>query len=375
MMKIYLRSLATANPAMYVTGATALAGLQESYAMTAAERDLYERLLLHGPIRGRYVGLDHPRDAAQTDPDDLNRRFHRFGRQIATAAAGKALEAAGVAAADVTALVTNTCTGYLCPGMSSYLAEDLHLDDAVGVFDLMGMGCGGALPNLQCAAGALARRADGPVLCVAFEVCSATLFMGPQGDLVVSNALFGDGAAAAVVAASDNGPVGPVRLIDFESGLFPTQRELLRYRLEGGRLRNVLSRRVPVVGARAAARVVDRLLARHDLRREDIAHWVVHAGGTTVLERIGEQLGLDRHALRHAYAVLREYGNMSSPSVLFVLHRLLDDDPPAAGDRGILLSFGAGFTAFAALVAFTGITCPGPTDRPGVRSRGRGTSA
>ncbi|NLF30405.1 MAG: 3-oxoacyl-ACP synthase [Planctomycetes bacterium] len=353
-MNIYLRSLATANPSMYVTGQAALAGLADCYAMAPAERELYERLLLAGPVRGRYVGLDHPRDAAQTDPDDLNGRFHRFGRQIASAAARRALEAAGVAAGDVAVLVTNTCTGYLCPGMSSYLAEDLGLNESVGVFDLMGMGCGGALPNLQCAAGALARRGDGPVLCVAFEVCSATLFMGSQPDLVVSNALFGDGAAAAVVAAGADGPLGPVRLVDFESGLFVRHREALRYRIEGGRLRNVLTRRVPAIGARTGAAVVDRLLARHRLRREEISHWAVHAGGTTVLERVGDQLGLSRHALRHAYAVLRDYGNMSSPSVLFVLRRLLDEDRPAAGEHGVLLSFGAGFTAFAALVEFTG---------------------
>jgi predicted naringenin-chalcone synthase len=152
------------------------------------------------------------------------------------------------------------------------------------------------------------------------------------------------------VSGADN--PGLLTIVDFESGLFYESREHLRYRTEGGRLRNVLGRRVPVIGARAVTEVAGRLLERHALSTKDIGWWAVHTGGTSVLDQVRETLELGQDALRFAYEVFGEYGNMSSPSVMFVLQKILDEGRPAAGDLGLLLSFGAGFTAFAALVRF-----------------------
>jgi alkylresorcinol/alkylpyrone synthase len=349
-MQPAVRSLSLANPPLYVTQEEAFRCYDEYFDLAPDERELYRRILLEGPVRGRYIGMDHPRDAMQEDQNHLIDRFGRFGRRIAVEAGRRALLAAGVPPAEVGAVVTNTCTGYLCPAMSSYLAEDLGLSDSVRVFDLMGMGCGGALPNWECAAGILPR--SGPVLSVAFEVCSATLFMGAAPDLVVSNCIFGDGAAAAVL---DRGE-GPclLRVLDFESGVFPRYREALRYQWEGGRLRNVLSPRVPLLGARTVRTVAKRLLERNGVRQQEIGHWAVHTGGTVVLDRVADVFGLDKGVLQASYDVFEEYGNMSSPSVLFALRRILDERQPEPGEFGLLLSFGAGFTAFAALVSFGG---------------------
>jgi predicted naringenin-chalcone synthase len=143
-----------------------------------------------------------------------------------------------------------------------------------------------------------------------------------------------------------------VRLLDFESGVFPKYREHLRYRNMGGRLRNVLHKAVPVIGARASAQVAGRLLARHGLARNDIDWWVVHPGGSSVLDRIQKELGLSPDQLRFSREVLQQYGNMSSPSVMFVLDKILREGEPRKGQKGLLLSFGAGFTAFASLVEF-----------------------
>ena len=109
---------------------------------------------------------------------------------------------------------------------------------------------------------------------------------------------------------------------------------------------------MPEIGATAIAGVARRLLDRHGLADSDIDWWVVHPGGVAVLDRVAEALRLPKEALRFSYGVFRDYGNMSSPSVLFVLQRLLREDRPRPGQRGLLLSFGAGFTAFAALVEF-----------------------
>jgi len=338
---------------MYVMQAEAFEFFDRHVRLSSAQRKLYRHLLLDGPIRGRYIGMERREEALETDPDRAVHRFEKFGRRIASEAARKALASARLAPADVGALIVNSCTGYLCPGLSSYIAEDLGLPASVKVFDLMGMGCGAAIPNLECAAALLTTGMEWPALSIAVEICSATIFLDNDPGLTVSNCIFGDGAAAAVLSRAGNGEHdGRLRLVDFAGGLYPRHREQLRYRTQQGRLRNVLGKRVPVLAAQTGTEVTHKLLARHGLTRSDIRWWAVHAGGSAVLDEIGERLRLDETALRFSRGVFADFGNMSSPTVLFVLKRILQQGRPARGERGVLLSFGAGFTTFAALVEF-----------------------
>jgi len=215
------------------------------------------------------------------------------------------------------------------------------------------MGCGAAIPNLEAAAGMLIRSGEGPILSLAVEICSAAIFPCHEPELVVSNSIFGDGAAAAVLDLSREGSQdGLAKMVDFAAGFFPRYREYLRYRTEGGRLRNHLSRRVPIIGARTVTEVASGLLDRHGLTWNDIAWWAVHPGGTAVLAQVAKKLELASEALRFSYSIFENYGNMSSPSVLFVLREILDSGWPQPGQKGMLLAFGAGFSAFAALIEF-----------------------
>jgi len=352
-MSIILRGLGTANPPLHVTQEEAWEFIAARFTLKPAERDLYRRILLDGKIAGRYLGMEAKTDSLETDPDRLLGRFLQFGRATGVAAARRALAEAGVEPADIAGLIVNTCTGYLCPGLSSYIAEDLGLQTSIRYQDLMGMGCGGAIPNLEAAASMLARRGDGPILSIAVEICSATIFPSHEPDLVVSNSIFGDGAAAAVLDLAREGrPGGLLQFADFATGLFPPYREDLRYRTEGGLLRNHLTKRVPVIGARTARDVALRLLERNGLSLNDISWWAVHPGGTVVLEQVAKELELDAEALRFSCHVFGNYGNMSSPSVLFVLREILNSGLPQPGQKGMLLAFGAGFSAFAALIEF-----------------------
>jgi alkylresorcinol/alkylpyrone synthase len=363
-MSAVLSALATANPKRYATQEEIYAFLMSHFQMQPDEKELYRQLLLEGPIRGRHIAVDVDEEICSQDPDRLIARFATHSRRIAAEAARTVLERAGLEPADIEGLIVNTCTGYLCPGLSSYLVEDLRLRTFTSVLDLMGMGCGGAIPNLEAACRMIQSGAKKTVLCLSVEICSATFFLGPDPDLVVSNSIFADGASAAIVQAGGDRPhaaaasglqppaSGLLRFIDFESATLPKYREQLRYTSQGGRLRNVLTRNVPVIGAKAVAQVVRRLLDRHGLTQEAIDWWVVHPGGTQVLNAVQRQIGLAPEKLRFSYEVFRNYGNMSSPSVMFVLDRIRREAQPKSGDTGLLLSFGAGFTAFAALVEF-----------------------
>ncbi len=375
-MKAILSALATANPRRYATQEEIYHFMAAHFPMEQSERELYRQLLLDGPIRGRYISVDEDEEICSQDADFLISRFARHSRRIAAQAAEAAIKQTGLDASQIEALIVNTCTGYLCPGLSSYLVEDLGLPAYTAVLDLMGMGCGGAIPNLETGCRMIQSGARKTVLCLSVEICSATFFLGPDPDLIVSNSIFSDGAAAAILQADLNGdttggllkafansvrgPVGAgfkpaqtrglLEFIDFESVTLPRYREQLRYTTQGGRLRNVLTRNVPVIGAKAVAQATGRLLERHGLTTDDIQWWAVHPGGTQVLMAVQKHLGLTEETLRFSYETFRNYGNMSSPTVMFVLKKILEEASPKKNDRALLLSFGAGFTAFAALV-------------------------
>jgi predicted naringenin-chalcone synthase len=353
-MHAVLRSLATANPDLYVPGEEAYRIMSSLFDLGIEEAELYRRLLLEGPIQGRHIALDHIGQIVEQDQDELVARYLRFGRSLAAQAGQRALDAAECDARDIGALIVNTCTGYLCPGLTSYLVEDLGLNRNTRLVDIMGMGCGGAMPNLEAAVNHLARYPDQPVLSIAVEICSSTIFMDPDPGLVVSNCIFADGAAAVVLADSPTCRIrqGLLQFIDFESVIYPQHRNRLHYRTEQHKLRNVLDARVPMIAAKGVVEIVQRLLQRHSLTLDDIDHWAVHPGGKRILDKISAGLGFVNGTLEASYDVLRKFGNMSSPSVLFVLNSVLASRNIQGGQYGMLVSFGAGFSVFAALIQF-----------------------
>ena len=352
-MKTVVRSIATAVPPLYVTQGEAFKIFDSKFRLGDGERELYRKTLLEGPIRGRYVGMGSTIEALEEDQDKLIGRFLEFGRKIAADAGAAAVAESGFKPTDFGSIVVNTCTGYLCPGLSSYVAETLGMSQQVRPLDIMGMGCGAAIPNLQTAGNVVMTNGGKPVLSIAVEICSATMFMDPDPGVVISNCIFGDGAAAAVLErVPETKDEGMLRFLDFESGLFPQYRDKLQYRTENHRLRNVLAREVPVIGARAVEEVTNRLLARNDMDASDVDWWIVHPGGTQVLDQVAKKMKIEKDKLKFSYEIFSEYGNMSSPSVLFVLKRVIELGRPKRGERGLMLAFGAGFTAFAALIEF-----------------------
>ncbi len=295
-------------------------------------------------IERRALACADPRTLPRESPADAQRRYEQAAPALAARALQEALAEAAWPAHRVAALICCTCTGYLCPGISSYLVERLSMPAATRCYDLVGMGCGASLPGLDLARQLAPEVAPAGVAVVAVEICSATAVFGEEPDLIVSNALFADGAAAALVSAEAR---GPVRLLAYASEIRPLYRDRLRLVHDGTRLRNRLDRSVPELAAAAADAVVARLLAGADRTPAQIEHWLVHPGGTRILEAVQATFGLTASRLRYSYDVLRWCGNMSSPTSLFVLKRFLESEP--APGLGVLLAFGAGFSCYASL--------------------------
>jgi predicted naringenin-chalcone synthase len=304
---------------------------------------LLHKLFEHPAISRRAFAFDDPSCLIDEDPDSRIERFRHWAVNLSSDAVTRALDCAGIDAKDVSSLVVNTCTGYICPGISTYLIEKLGLPRNVRAFDLVGSGCGGAIPNLQVAASQL--NTEGVVLSVSVEICSATFQMDDDLSLLLSNALFGDGAAAAVIWRRQEG----FEIVDSASVYVPQEREHIRYIHKKGLLYNRLSTVLPRLVRKAVSEVVPRLLAPRSLRVGDISHWALHNGGEKVIKEVKYGLGLSEAQLASTRAVLSEYGNMSSPTVWFVLKDILDKGV-GTGDWCVMLAFGAGLSAHACLL-------------------------
>ena len=317
--------------------------------LRAPSRVLLERVLTgEQGVRSRHLALDSLSEAFVIDPDVLARRFARHAPDLATRAARRALERAALRPQDVDALIVSTCTGYLCPGLTSHVGERLGLRADVLALDLVGQGCGAALPNLRAAQALLAGAGAAHVLCACVEVCSAALYIDDDPGVLVSACLFGDGAAAAVVSRERSSDAARVQWVHAASLADPAQRDMLRMETRGGLLRNILSREVPQIAAERANDVLQASLARHGLAKDDIREWIWHAGGRAVLERLRALTGLGEGATRRSADVLARFGNLSSPFVLFVLARALEER--GAPGWWWMSSFGAGFSVHGALL-------------------------
>lgn len=352
LIAMYFRGVATATPASRYTKAECLEAFERSdwFARLDARAHFIARSVLQrdNGIEARRLAVDSLEEVFTIDPNTLAQRFLAHAPALAAGAGANALRQAGLDAADMDAVVVSTCTGYVCPGLSGYVAERLGLRADVQAFDLVGQGCAAALPNLQLARALLASNACNHVLSICVEVSSAAMYLDNDPGVLISACLFGDGAGAVVVSRQPN-PVGRrIVWIDSASLMEPAERHALMFEQRDGMLRNILTRAVPALAADYAHRVLDTVLQPAGLGACDMRAWIMHAGGRDVLLALAQALELEAHDLRYSAAMLREYGNLSSAFVFFVLAAALADDAPSGW--WWLSSFGAGFSCHGALL-------------------------
>jgi len=348
---MFIIGLGTAAPENRYTQAECWAAIQNSAAfprLAARSRAILRKVLSgNNGIATRHLALKNLQHAFELTPDALHARFLENAPQLAAQAAERALADAKTPVAEIDAILVSTCTGYLCPGLTSYVGERLGLRPEVLPLDLVGQGCGAALPNLRAAESLLMSGRARRVLSICVEVCSAAFYLDDDVGVLISACLFGDGAGAAVLSASANGN-RRVKWQTAASRFAPADRELLRFEQKAGMLRNILKPEVPPLAARHAGQLFDDTLAQAGAIRSQINGWIFHPGGRDVLLALRERFGLTAHDTRWSEAVLCEYGNVSSPSVFFVLQNALAGGAP--GGRWWMSSFGAGFSCHGALL-------------------------
>jgi alkylresorcinol/alkylpyrone synthase len=281
----------------------------------------------------------------------INNEYREHAIALSRSAASQALERSGIAAADVDLIVTVSCTGVMIPSVDAYLAPELGLRPNVRRLPITELGCAAGAAGLTRAWEYLSAYPQSTVLLVAVELPSLTF---QRRDLsqanLISAILFGDGAAAAVITGR---PASGPAILGSESYLFPDSTDAMGFDLRDEGFHIVLSKEVPELIRDRIGGLVDGFLARHSLTRNDMKAWVLHPGGQKLLAYLQQELGLGDGQTEPSWNVLRDYGNLSSASVLFVLHEWLARGEMRAGDRGLLAAFGPGFSAEMLLLQWT----------------------
>ncbi len=308
---------------------------------------LLDRLFLDSPVhtRGLFVPpewYDTPRTLT-----DTNQAWRDGAMALGNQAISTVLAATDTPPAAVDLVAVTTVTGYATPGLDLLLAREQGMRHDIARAHFNCIGCHAAIPLLKVAADHAARRPGTRALALAVEICSACFANDDDPQNLVALALFGDGAAAAVIGTEGDGP----RLVDFGSAYDYDHIDSLGFGLTTGGFRIVLDPSIPSIIAANIEAAVGSLLDKNGIERSSVATWCFHPGGSRILDEVQRRLVLSDEQMAMSRRVLRAHGNMSSPSVLFVLAETLQHRPPEPG-FGVMAAFGPGLGIETALVEF-----------------------
>ncbi|UCC23968.1 MAG: type III polyketide synthase [Gemmatimonadales bacterium] len=298
-----------------------------------------------GPLEERIPYYPLARDSEDLGPTTRQRMawYEQEAPPLAVEACRTALARAETSPSEITHLVTVSCTGFFSPGVDAALIDQLGLERAVERTHVGFMGCHGALNGLR-AASAYALDPAARVLLCAVELCSLHFAYGWDPEMLVANTLFADGAAA-LVGRGGGGPGWRVRA----SGTFlmPDSVNAMTWRIGDHGFRMTLSPQVPERIRQHLADWLGSWLAHHGFGLDDVASWAVHPGGPRILDAVEASLELDPADLAVSREILRTHGNMSSPTVLFILERMMQQN---RARPCVALAFGPGLVVEAALI-------------------------
>lgn len=332
---------------------------EEIYTMACKYSESYRnprvrQLFMNSDIDYRHLYLKSDDLKGLETSDELHERFRRGAIDIGTTAITTCLVNGGFDVSAIDFVVVATCSGYLCPGLSAIVIKDLGFRNDVQRADLVGMGCAGAMPALQRAYDFVKSHPEKKALVLTVEICSACYYFDDSLETMVGNAICADGAAAMVVGITDEFQ-GP-RIAGFRTHLEPSLLESVGFEQRDGKLRIILSKDIRDLAGGLAHTLVDGLLRENGMQKEDISHWIIHSGGRKVIDIIQRDLNLTDEQVVHSRHVLKHFGNMSSPTVLFVLQEVLrktnGNKQPKSGHLGVMLALGPGLAVEGALLAW-----------------------
>ena len=334
-----LRSLATAVPPRTAEQTEAKVRAREAWG---GNKDLFDRLASvfdNAGIARRHIVA--PQDWYLQDHGwhDRNALYLEASDDLFVEAASAAIEKAGLAPDAIDGVVTVSTTGIATPSLDARAAGRMGFKDGIRRVPVFGMGCAGGVNGLALAARSAAAEPGTNWLFVTIELCSISIRLdGDDPAAIVATALFGDGAAAAVVSSGEH---SIARIAGSAERQWPDTLRIMGWDVEDSGLGVVFDRAIPPFIEEHLANAVDGMCAEIGIARADVDRFCCHPGGVKIIDAIEKSLELNQGELNIEREVLRDYGNMSAPTVLFILERLIERGLP---ERTMMLAFGPGFT-------------------------------
>ena len=368
-MQTVIKSIATGNPPLHRSQEYAASFMQRITSLPKPLRKRIPQIYERSAIDFRYSCVeDYGREAEDFDfyPPDWslspapttrarNAKYREAVLPLADDVARRALQESGVDAADVTHVIAVSCTGFFAPGLDIELVKRLGLPPDTRRTFIGFMGCYAAFNGLRVAHSFCQSHPDARVLLVCAELCTLHFQVDDSLESAIVNALFSDGAAAALlVSVPDAEEAGGLVYTDGRTRLDDDSMEDMTWDIGDTGFLMGLSSRVPDVIARHLPEYLEDLLKPHGLSQSDVDFWAIHPGGRAIIDKAKEILDLDDAAVHDSLEVLRLHGNMSSPTILFVLKRILDRVRSGGltpqNRVGVALAFGPGLTIEGALL-------------------------
>ncbi len=343
MASMRIAAVGKALPPNYYGQEELLAAFRQLWTGRVRNLDRLERLHRNVLVGGRHLALPLEEYQDLETWGDSNDAWIRVAQDVGEAAIVQALERAGLDRQEVDAFFFVTVTGVATPSIDARLMNRLGLPARIKRVPIFGLGCVAGAAGIARAADYVKAYPDQVALLLSVELCSLTL---QRKDLsipnLISSGLFGDGAAAVVVVGSERQASGP-RIVASRSIFYPDTEQVMGWEISEKGFQVVLSAEVPEMVSGHLRQDVERFLADHGHRRDEITSWVAHPGGPRVLEAMAETLELENGELDVTWRSLAEVGNLSSTSVLLVLEETLREHRPAPGSLGMLLAMGPAF--------------------------------
>ena len=336
-------SAASAFPKHYYPQQVMTAALKGYWNGRLENPQFLERLHARAGVDGRHLALPLTDYYGLNTWGDFNRAWFKAAEELGSQALCRSLARSGIDRSRIGALLFMSITGVASPSVDGRLINRMGLSPNVRRTPVFGLGCVGGAAGISRAADYVRAYPDQVAALVSVETCSLTL---QRDDLSVANlissGLFGDGAAAVLVAGNECEVSGP-EIVATKSVFYPGTEEVMGWDISEKGFRIVLSPKVPEVIREHLGQDVDEFLSEHDLTRGSIGAWILHTGGPKILEATQEALGLNADQLAASWECLRTVGNLSSASVLVVLEDFMTKRRPEPGTWSILAAMGPGF--------------------------------
>lgn len=358
---VYLHGIDTAVPEHFYTQEFAQQFMRRLYPDGSRAQKLIDRIYPASAIEKRHTVInDYGKEVAdytfyppsadlKPEPTTKTRNdlYVTEAQRLALQAARTLFRRFPDAQAGITHLITVSCTGFSAPGFDFYLVKELPLDPAVHRFHLGFMGCYAAFPAMKLADSICRADPSARVLIINAELCSVHMQQKEDIDVIVANGLFADGVSAALVSANPVDSSGPrLAFRAFTTRTAPDSEDDMAWSIGQTGFDMKLSIYVPRIIERNIASLIDDAMASSGLTRSEVDIWAIHPGGRAILEKAAATLEVGVAAFHHSYEVLREFGNMSSSTIMFVLKRILADDSQSG--NVFATAFGPGLTMEAA---------------------------